>query len=129
MTIVVAYADSPPGHAAVAAAVAESSRARETVIIVPAVRGDEVPDVGEVETRWPDIVGRVEVERGDLGDPSDTVVQVAQRRDARLVVLGLRARTPGREAGLRQHGPADPARRHVSGVGGQAAASLTCSQS
>jgi nucleotide-binding universal stress UspA family protein len=94
MTIVVAYADTPPGHAAVAAAVAEASRERETVIIVPAVRGDEVPDVGEVETRWPDIAGRVEVERGDLGDPSDTVVQVAQRRDARLVVLGLRARTP-----------------------------------
>ena len=94
MTIVVAYADTPPGHAAVAAAVAESSRERETVIIVPAVRGDEAPDVADVETRWPDIAGRVEVERGDLGDPSDTVVQVAQRRDARLVVLGLRARTP-----------------------------------
>jgi len=94
MTIVVAYADTPPGHAAVKAAVAESSRERETVIIVPAVRGDTAPDVGEVEARWPDIAGRVEVERGDLGDPSDTVVQVAQRRDARLVVLGLRARTP-----------------------------------
>ena len=94
MTIVVAYADTPPGHAAVAAAVAESSRERETVIIVPAVRGDDAPDVAEVETRWPDLAGRVEVERGDLGDPSDTVVQVAQRRDARLVVLGLRARTP-----------------------------------
>ena len=37
---------------------------------------------------------RCQVERGDLGDPSDAVVQVAQRRDARLVVLGLRARTP-----------------------------------
>jgi nucleotide-binding universal stress UspA family protein len=94
MTIVVAYADTPPGHAAVAAAADESSRERETVIIVPAVRGDKAPDVGEVETRWPDIAGRVEVERGELGDPSDTVVQVAQRRDARLVVLGLRARTP-----------------------------------
>jgi nucleotide-binding universal stress UspA family protein len=94
MTIVVAYADTPPGHAAVAAAVAESTPGREIVIIVPAVRGDAAPDVGEVETRWPDLAGRVEVERGDLGDPSDTVVQVAQRRDARLVVLGLRARTP-----------------------------------
>ena len=94
MTIVVAYADTPPGHAAVAAAVAESSREGETVVLVPAVRGDRTPEVEEVETRWPDIAGRVEVERGDLGDPSDTVVQVAQRRDARLVVLGLRARTP-----------------------------------
>ena len=94
MTIVVAYADTPPGHAAVAAAVAEASRAREAVVLVPAVRGDQAPDVAVVEARWPDIAGRVEVERGDLDDPSDTVVQVAQRRDARLVVLGLRARTP-----------------------------------
>ncbi|HEU5486452.1 MAG TPA: tripartite tricarboxylate transporter permease, partial [Microlunatus sp.] len=36
----------------------------------------------------------VRVERGDLADPSDAVVQVAQRRDARLVVLGLRHRSP-----------------------------------
>lgn len=94
MTIVVAYADTPPGHAAVAAAVTESTRERETVVLVPAVRGDKVPRVAEIEAGWPDIAGRVEVERGDLGDPSDTVVQVAQRRGARLVVLGLRARTP-----------------------------------
>jgi hypothetical protein len=94
MTIVVAYADTPPGHAAVQAAVAESAREEETVILVPAVRGDSIPDVPEVEGRWPEIAGRVEVERGDLGDPSDAVVQVAQRREARLVVLGLRHRSP-----------------------------------
>jgi nucleotide-binding universal stress UspA family protein len=94
MTIVVAYADTPQGRAAVAAATTESARARETVILVPAVRGDAAPEVADVEARWPELAGRVEVERGDLGDPSDTVVQVAQRRDARLVVLGLRARTP-----------------------------------
>ena len=93
MTIVVAYADTPPGHAAVTAAVAES-REGETVVIVSAVRGERVPEVGEIEARWPDVAGRVEVERGDLGDPSDTVIQVAQRLDARLIVLGLRARTP-----------------------------------
>lgn len=94
MTIVVAYADTSPGHAAVAAAVAESSREQETVVLVPAVRGEAVPDLDEVALTWPEITGRVEVELGDLGDPSDNVVQVAQRREARLVVLGLRARTP-----------------------------------
>lgn len=94
MTIVVAYADTPPGHAAVEAAVSESARGLETVVIVPALRGEETPDVADLEARWPDLAGRVEVERGDLGDPSDNVVQVAQRRDARRVVLGLRARTP-----------------------------------
>ncbi|EGD43675.1 putative universal stress family domain protein [Nocardioidaceae bacterium Broad-1] len=93
MTIVVAYADTPPGHAAVTAAVTES-REGETVVVVPAVRGERIPEVGELEGRWPDLAGRVEVERGDLGDPSDTVVQVAQRLEARLIILGLRARTP-----------------------------------
>lgn len=93
MTVVVAYADTPPGHAAVAAAVAESAR-EEAVVLVPAVRGDAPPEVADLERRWPEAAGRIEVARGDLGDPSDAVVQVAQRRDARLVVLGLRARTP-----------------------------------
>lgn len=94
MTLVVAYADTPPGHAAVAAAVAESAPAQEAVVLVPAVRGEAPPDLAEVAERWPEISGRVEIESGDLGDPSDNVVQVAQRRDARLVILGLRARTP-----------------------------------
>lgn len=94
MTVVVAYADTPPGHAAVAAAVAESAREQEAVVLVPAVRGDDLPELADLERRWPEAAGRIEVARGDLGDPSDAVVQVAQRRDARLVVLGLRARTP-----------------------------------
>ncbi len=93
MTIVVAYADTPPGHAAMNAAV-ETSRDGECVIVVLAVRGDTPPEVANVEARWPGLTGRVEVDRADLADPSDAVVQVAQRRDARLVVLGLRQRTP-----------------------------------
>lgn len=94
MTVVVAYADTPPGHAAVEAAAAESAPEQEVVVLVPAVRGEAPPDLHEVVVRWPGLTGRVEIESGDLGDPSDNVVQVAQRRDARLVVLGLRARTP-----------------------------------
>jgi nucleotide-binding universal stress UspA family protein len=92
MTIVVAYADTPPGHAAMNAAV-DTATDGEHVIVVPAVRGDTPPDVANVEARWPELTGRVEVDRADLADPSDAVVQVAQRRDARLVVLGLRQRS------------------------------------
>lgn len=94
MTIVVAYADTPPGHAAVEAALATPAEPGEPVVLVPAVRGETAPDPATVEARWPGLAGRVEVERGDLGDPSDAVVQVAQRREARLVVLGLRHRSP-----------------------------------
>ncbi|GGU36936.1 universal stress protein [Nocardioides albus] len=93
MTIVVAYADTPPGHAAVTAAVAES-REEETVVLVAAVRDEQVPEIDEIAARWPDLAGRVVIEHGDLGDPSDTVIQVAQRLDSRLIVVGLRARTP-----------------------------------
>jgi nucleotide-binding universal stress UspA family protein len=94
MTVVVAYADTPPGHAAVAAAAhGEFARDSERVVLVPAVRGEQCPDVAEVEKRWPGLAGRVEVVRGDVGDPSDAVVQVAQRNDARLVFLGLRHRS------------------------------------
>jgi len=92
MTIVVAYADTPPGHAAMSASV-EAATDGEAVIVVLAVRGEAPPGIADVEARWPELTGRVEVDRADLGDPSDAVVQVAQRRDARLVVLGLRERS------------------------------------
>jgi nucleotide-binding universal stress UspA family protein len=94
MTIVVAYADTAPGHAAVEAALATPGETGEPVVLVPAVRGEPVPDPAELEVRWPGLAGRVQVDRGDLGDPSDAVVQVAQRRGARLLVLGLRHRSP-----------------------------------
>lgn len=94
MTIVVAFADTAPGHAAVAAALDTPGETGEPVVLVPAVRGEKVPDRAELEARWPGLAGRVEVDRGDLGDPSDAVVQVAQRRGARLLVLGLRHRSP-----------------------------------
>ncbi len=95
MTIVVAYADTPPGT--------PPSRLRSPSpagspgsrwCSCPPSAARRLPTRATVEARWPGLAGRVEVERGDLGDPSDAVVQVAQRRDARLVVLGLRHRSP-----------------------------------
>lgn len=94
MTVVVAWADTEPGHAAVRAAVETPGPEGETVVLVPAVRGESVPTPEEAAARWPGLAGRVRVEHGDVGDPSDQVVQVAQRLGARLVVLGLRARSP-----------------------------------
>lgn len=92
MTIVVAYADTHPGHAAIEAAL-ESAAPGETIVLAPAVRGEPAPTIAEAEVRWPALTGRVEIGRSDLADPSDAVVQVAQRLDARLVVLGLRHRS------------------------------------
>jgi hypothetical protein len=48
MTIVVAYADTAPGHAAVEAALATASTPGEPVVLVPAVRGEAPP----TSRRW-----------------------------------------------------------------------------
>ncbi len=101
MTIVVAYADTAPGRAALDTAFAEAARRQESVVLVPAVREASTPDLTVLREshsqRWDqlDQAGvEVSVRRPDLADPSDRVVQVAQRVGASLVVLGLRQRSP-----------------------------------
>ena len=94
MTIVVAYTRTEEGESALRAAAAEAARApQEEVVLVPAERHEAGPDAEDVARRWPDLAGHLVVDHGDLHDPSDSVVQVAQRRDARLVVLGLAHRS------------------------------------
>lgn len=67
----------------------------------PAVRHTPAPDPTDLGAEFAtDLTsltaagGSVVVDHGDLADPSDSVVQIAQRRDARLIVVGLRHRTP-----------------------------------
>ncbi|MDQ1105645.1 nucleotide-binding universal stress UspA family protein [Nocardioides zeae] len=100
MTIVLAHADSEPGRAALVAALREATDHAERLVVVPATRGAHLT-VEAVTEEAPDLVrallaagGEVVVEEGSVGDPSDAVVQVAQRHDARLVVVGLRHRSP-----------------------------------
>lgn len=101
MTIVVAYADTPPGRSAVRAALAEGALRRQDVVLVPAVRDESPPDAEGVAALWPeeaqalaDAGAKLFAEGSDLRDPSDAVVQVAQRHDASMIVLGLRQRSP-----------------------------------
>jgi nucleotide-binding universal stress UspA family protein len=101
MTIVVAYAESPPGLAALRAGISEAIALAEEVVLVPAARNAPMPDestlrdqAGELLERLTSSGGSLTVDHGDLADPSDSVVQVAQRRDARLITLGIRQRTP-----------------------------------
>ncbi|UAL29431.1 universal stress protein [Nocardioides rotundus] len=101
MTIVVAYADTPPGHAALRHGVTEAARRGEDVVLVPAVRDRPLPDPGAIAQRWPAVFealqetgGKVSVETADLQDPGDAVVQVAQWHDASMIVVGLRHRSP-----------------------------------
>jgi nucleotide-binding universal stress UspA family protein len=101
MTVIVAYADTPPGRAALHAGISQAIDRAEEVVLVPAARDILVPDqaslrdqAGEVLERLVSAGGSLTVDHGDLGDPSDSVVQVAQRRDARLIAIGVRQRSP-----------------------------------
>lgn len=101
MPIVVAYADTDPGRSAVRTALEEGALRGYDVVLVPAVRDAPTPDPAAVSADWPDQTaaleaagGKLLVEAGDLRDPSDAVVQTAQRLDAAMIVLGLRQRTP-----------------------------------
>lgn len=92
---------TPPGRAALAEALREATSPGEEVILRPAVRHTPAPDPTDLGAEFAtDLTsltaagGSVVVDHGDLADPSDSVVQIAQRRDARLIVVGLRHRTP-----------------------------------
>lgn len=95
MTVVIAYTRDEMGTAAIHAATTELALAAgEEVILVSTDRGAVDPEVAQIEAEWPELAGRLSVQRGDLHDPSDSVVQVAQRTDARVIVLGLQHRSP-----------------------------------
>lgn len=100
MTIVVAFADTPPGHTALRLAAAEAVLRKSAVVVVPAVRD---LDVAVEQAR--DIIGSaidaveraggpVQVRTSELHDPADAVIQVAQQVEAELICLGLRHRSP-----------------------------------
>jgi len=101
MTIVVAYAETPPGRAAVCTALGEGALRREDVILVAAVRDETPPDPDDVVAAWPeearsltDAGAKLLAEASELRDPSDAVVQVSQVHDASMIVVGLRHRSP-----------------------------------
>lgn len=100
MTIVVAYADTAPGRAALTEALRAATPTGEEVILVPAVRHTPAPDPTDLGAQFATDLkslttagGSVTVDHGDVADPSDSVVQIAQRRDARRIVVGLGHRT------------------------------------
>jgi nucleotide-binding universal stress UspA family protein len=102
MTVVIAYTNTPLGRAALTAGVAEAVGSAEEVVLVPSERDTTLPADAELSGIIGDALldqlrtagGHVVVEHGDLADPSDAVVQVAQRRSARLIVVGLPQRSP-----------------------------------
>lgn len=99
MTIVVAYADTEPGNAALHAAAREALLRKEEVIVTPAVRGlspttEQLQGVLGSTSQDLEAAGlTVSVQASELHDPADAVIQVAQDVDASLICLGLRHRS------------------------------------
>ena len=97
MTIILAYVEDTEGDAAARAAVAEALLRAEPLVAVSASR-DQRLDLQQVrqhiETVAPEAAGLdIAVVTPDLHDPSDAIVQEAQRADASLIVVGLHHRS------------------------------------
>lgn len=102
MTVVVGYSPDPSGRAALEHAAAEASGRRERLVIVNATTGQSL-----VDTRFADdaemtaLADRltadglvVDVRHEMVPDVAEAVLAIARREDARLVVVGVRRRSP-----------------------------------
>lgn len=96
--VVVAYSPDEYGEAALAAGAEEASRRSVPLVVVNATRGDAYvdPHFADADTveRLRERVGEVEVLQEVVPDVGAEVVRVAQERDADLVVVGVRHRSP-----------------------------------
>jgi nucleotide-binding universal stress UspA family protein len=97
MTIILAYVEDLEGDAAARAAVTESLLRAEPLVAVSAVR-DQRLDLQQVrqhlEAIAPEAAGLdIAVVTPDLHDPSDAIIQEAQREDASMIVVGMHRRS------------------------------------
>jgi nucleotide-binding universal stress UspA family protein len=103
MTVLVGYVPTPLGEATLRAGVAESRRRSEPLLVVNMSRDDvlvdahraRADDLDRVERDVSELGVDVEVVRIEQGsDPADALVRVAGERDASVIVIGLRHRSP-----------------------------------
>ncbi|MFE9018639.1 universal stress protein [Streptomyces sp. NPDC007808] len=102
MTILVGYVPSPEGEAALRAAIDEAGRRREKLLVVNTSRGDALvdprfaqePDLTHVREDLAALGVDFDV-RQVLGarDAADEIIDLAERTEASLVVIGLRRRS------------------------------------
>lgn len=103
-TVVVGFIRTPEGDAALAAAVEETRRRSGRLVIVHSSKGGDEDAAAVVDNRLAleEIGARlsadgVEFTVEDLArgnDPADDLVDVADREDASLIVIGMRKRSP-----------------------------------
>ncbi|HET6967813.1 MAG TPA: universal stress protein [Ornithinibacter sp.] len=103
MTVLVGYVPTPLGEATLRAGVEEARRRAEPLVVVNMSRDDVLvdahraasDDLARVERDVTELGVDVEVVRIEQGsDPADAIVAAAHERDASVIVIGLRHRTP-----------------------------------
>lgn len=103
MTIVIGYVPSPVGEAALEAGLAEAAARGDDVVILNSPRRRSTVDAELIdETTSDELVARAaasgvtaRVDQSDHGDDIvETFTEVAAAASARLVVIGLRRRSP-----------------------------------
>ena len=103
-SVVVGWIRGPEGEAAVEAAVEETVRRKGRLVVVHSSRGGDEDAAGVVATR--DALAALEARLKAEGletsvrdyvrgnDPVDDLIEVADKEDAALIVIGLRRRSP-----------------------------------
>ena len=101
MTILIGYVPTPVGDAALAAGLAEAASSGDDVVILNSPRRGSIVDADLVASteallaRARDAGVRAEVDQSEHGpDIVETFEAIVARTSARLVVIGLRRRTP-----------------------------------
>jgi nucleotide-binding universal stress UspA family protein len=102
MSIVVGYVPTPAGEAAVHAAIAQARLRDEDLLVVNSAREGAVvettvattEDLSRILTQADDAGVRAEVVRGTHRDDfTDEILDLAEKHDASLIVIGLRRRS------------------------------------
>jgi nucleotide-binding universal stress UspA family protein len=102
MTVVVAFSADPAGRAALEAGVSEAARDVEPMVVLNVTKGvsavddryaheDEVRAIGD---RLAALPFPAEIRQSMSPDVTEEILHVADEVDARLVVVGIRRRTP-----------------------------------
>ena len=102
MTVVIAYSADEFGRAAVEQGAAEAARGGDRVVVVNVTRGDSLvderyagkADAESLRARLAALPVEAELRQSMSPDVADEILGVAEREGARLIVVGIRRRTP-----------------------------------
>jgi nucleotide-binding universal stress UspA family protein len=103
-SVVVGWIRGPEGQAAIDAAVEETLRRKGRLVVVHSSRGggEDASEVIEIRDALADLEARLNGEGLEVtvrdfvrgNDPVDDLIEVADKEDAALIVIGLRRRSP-----------------------------------